>query len=90
MPLFERELAVIAAERGLKVVNVPGRRRASSWLSDRAPKMSDLAALKSWVPDLAHRDVYVCGPEPWSDSVRRTAFAGGVPAANIHVESFGW
>ena len=90
VPLFESELAVLAAERGLKVINVPGRRRASSWLSDQAPKVSDLAALKGWVPDLADRDVYVCGPESWSESVRRTALAGGVPAANIHIESFGW
>ena len=90
VPLFERELAVIGAERGLKVVNVPGRRRASSWLSDQAPNVSDLVALKSWVPDLANRDVYVCGPQPWADAVRRTALAGGVPTANIHIESFGW
>ena len=43
-----------------------------------------------WVPDVAERDVYVCGPEPWVDSVRRTTEAAGVPADRFHVETFRW
>jgi ferredoxin-NADP reductase len=42
------------------------------------------------VPDIADRDVYVCGPEPWADDVRRTTEAAGLPAARFHLESFGW
>jgi ferredoxin-NADP reductase len=42
------------------------------------------------VPDLAERDVYVCGPEQWADDVRRTALAAGLPAGCFHVECFGW
>jgi len=42
------------------------------------------------VPDIAERDVYVCGAEPWVASVRRSTAAAGVPAEQLHVEKFGW
>jgi len=95
-PLFERELEVLGRERGLRVVNVPGRRRApdswlgSSWARAEAEHVDDLTALLHWVPDIAERDVYVCGPEPWVASVRRSTAAAGVPAEQLHVEKFGW
>jgi predicted ferric reductase len=90
-PLFERELQVLAAERGLQVLWLPGPRRApGSWLGRGVGSASDLTALRYWVPDIAERDVYVCGPEPWADDVRRTTEAAGLPADRFHVESFGW
>jgi ferredoxin-NADP reductase/DMSO/TMAO reductase YedYZ heme-binding membrane subunit len=90
-PLFRRELETLAAERGLEVVWLPGHRRAAgSWLGDGIGAASDLAALTSWAPDIAGRDVYVCGPEPWADDVRRTTEAAGLPTDRFHVESFGW
>jgi ferredoxin-NADP reductase len=90
-PLFERELAVLSRERGLGVLFLPGRRRApDSWLGDGMGTVDDLGALRHWVPDVAERDVYVCGPEPWVDSVRRTTEAAGVPADRFHVETFRW
>jgi ferredoxin-NADP reductase len=90
-PLFQREFERLAADRGLEVLWLPGHRRApGSWLGDGVGAASDLAALTWWVPDIADRDVYVCGPEPWADDVRRTTGAAGVPADRFHVESFGW
>jgi predicted ferric reductase len=90
-PLFARELEVLAAERGLEVIWLPGHRRApGSWLGDGIGSASDRTALTYWVPDIAERDVYVCGPEPWADDVRRTTEAAGLPADRFHVESFGW
>jgi ferredoxin-NADP reductase len=53
-------------------------------------RADDAAALRSLVPDVAERDVYVCGPEPWAQDVRRAALAAGVPAERFHAESFGW
>ncbi|SDX90943.1 Ferredoxin-NADP reductase [Modestobacter sp. DSM 44400] len=89
-PLFQQEIEVIAAERGLQVIALPGHRRApGSWLGDGVGPASDLTALASWVPDIADRDVYVCGPDPWSDDVRHTTEAAGLPADRFHVESFG-
>jgi predicted ferric reductase len=90
-PLFAREFEVLAEERGLQVIRLPGHRRApGSWLGDGVGSASDLTALTCWVPDLADRDVYVCGPEPWAEDVRRTTEAAGLPADRFHVESFGW
>jgi predicted ferric reductase len=90
-PLFRRELELLAAERGLEVVWLPGHRRAAgSWLGDGIGSASDLAALTHWAPDIADRDVYVCGPEAWADDVHRTTEAAGLPTDRFHVESFGW
>jgi predicted ferric reductase len=90
-PLFEREFDVLARERGLRVLMLPGHRRfPGSWLGSGVGAADDLTALRYWVPDLADRDVYVCGPEQWAEDVRRTTEAAGLPADRFHVESFGW
>jgi ferredoxin-NADP reductase len=90
-PLFEREFQVLQRERGLQVRWLPGRRRfADSWLGAGAGRADDVTALLYWVPDIAERDVYVCGPEPWMADVRRCAEAAGVPPERLHIESFSW
>ena len=90
-PLFDRELRELAAQRGLRLLMLPGHRRAAgSWLGSGVGPVDDLTALTYWVPDIADRDVYVCGPAPWADDVRRTTTAAGLPADRFHVESFGW
>lgn len=90
-PLFIGELTVLARERGLEVVALPGRRRATdSWLGDGVGPVDDLTALHTWVPDIADRDVYVCGPDAWARLVRETLAAAAVPADHIHTETFGW
>lgn len=96
VPLFARELAVIAQERGLRIVALPGvRRRADSWLGDSGaggdlPAADDAHVLLSLVPDIADRDVFVCGPEGWMAQVRRSALAAGVPEGQLHLEAFAW
>jgi predicted ferric reductase len=90
-PLFADEISVLARERGLEVVWLPGRRRGpDSWLGEGVGAVDDLTALTFWVPDIAERDVYVCGPESWAEDVRRTTSAAGLPADRFHVERFGW
>ncbi len=90
-PLFTRELNVLAAERGLHVVHLPGRRRGEdSWLGDGMGPVDDVSALLAWVPDLAERDVYVCGPTAWTDAVRRACAAAGLPDHHLHLENFSW
>ena len=90
-PLFAQEITVLAEERGLEVLWLPGRRRApDSWLGDGVGTADDLTALTYWVPDIADRDVYVCGPEEWADDVRRSTAAAGLPDDRFHAESFGW
>jgi len=90
-PLFVDELHELADQRGLVVWGLPGRRRAAdSWLGDTVDAPTDLAALRSWVPDVAERDVYLCGPGPWAELVLRDLRAAGVPEQHIHFETFGW
>ena len=91
VPLFADELIALTRRRGLVAWGIPGRRRAAdSWLGDGVQAPSDLAALTAWVPDVAERDVYVCGPPAWTDLVVRDLRAAGVPDQHIHLESFGW
>jgi predicted ferric reductase len=90
-PLFDQEFAVLAQERGLQVIMLPGHRRApGSWLGAGIGPSDDLTALTYWVPDIAERDVYVCGPDEWAEDVRRTTDAAGLPTERLHVESFRW
>jgi ferredoxin-NADP reductase/DMSO/TMAO reductase YedYZ heme-binding membrane subunit len=48
----------------------------------------DSTALTRLVPDIAQRDVFVCGPEPFQDALLAGAAEAGVPAAQRHHESF--
>lgn len=90
-PLFAAEVDQLARERGVQVVRLPGRRRTEgSWLPRLTTPVDDVTALLSWVPDLAERDVYLCGPPAWTDLVRRSVHAAGVPAEQLHIETFGW
>jgi predicted ferric reductase len=89
--LFVDEIDALASRRGLRVLPVSGRRRApDSWLGPNVGTASDLAALKYWIPDIAERDVYVCGPQTWTDLVRATLTAAGLPEDQLHLETFAW
>jgi predicted ferric reductase len=90
-PLFARELSVLAAEKGLQVLPLPGRRLTrDSVLGPAAMGAPELTALRRWIPDLADRDVFLCGPTAWTSRLERLVLAAGVPRDRIHTESFGW
>ncbi|GAA3532580.1 ferredoxin reductase family protein [Nocardioides daeguensis] len=90
-PLFAAEVDVLARERGLQVLRLPGARRTpDSWLPVLTRPVDDATALRGWVPDIAERDVYVCGPPGWSALVRSSLAAAGVPEQRLHIEEFGW
>jgi predicted ferric reductase len=44
--------------------------------------------LRSLVPDIAERDVFVCGPAAMTDTVLRSLRAVRVPAGQVHAETF--
>src|SRR4051812_18603475 len=92
-PLYKNEFRTLEEERGLQVIWVPGHRRSpDSWLGPihSSRPVDDLTALWSWVPDIAGRDVYICGPEAWSDAVLDTVEQLGVPPDQTHIEYFRW
>ena len=53
-------------------------------------RVDDVTALRHWVPDIAERDVYLCGPEAWTDLVRGSLCAAGLPEDRLHLETFAW
>ena len=90
--LFRDELAVLAAERGARVVTVPGPRipGRDSWLPLSAAHLGDVEALVQLVPDVAERDMYLCGNAQWMEHARAAAVAAGVEPSRVHVERFVW
>lgn len=84
------ELDALARERGARYVVVEGRRipGRETWLPAQAAHLSDVDALRQFVPDIAERDVYICGAPAWMDAAKAAALGAGVPAAAIHVEYF--
>jgi predicted ferric reductase len=90
-PLFGTELQALYHQRGLSLLSLPGHRRsADSWFGPAPGDLDDLQALRYWIPDIAERDVYLCGPEGWTQLVKRTLFAAGLPVERLHLETFKW
>jgi ferredoxin-NADP reductase len=50
----------------------------------------DARTLRSIVPDLAYRDVYICGPEGFSTDITLGALELGAGPDQIHTETFGF
>jgi ferredoxin-NADP reductase/DMSO/TMAO reductase YedYZ heme-binding membrane subunit len=48
----------------------------------------DAAALRRLAPDVAQRDVYVCGPDGFTTLLLDAARAAGVPESHLHHETF--
>lgn len=46
--------------------------------------------IRHLVPDIAERDVYICGPAGFDEEVTTAAQKLGVPDGQIHIESFGF
>lgn len=79
--VLRHEIDEIAARRGSAVHYLVGRRRHR-----HDPLTAD--RLRRLVPDIRERDVYLCGPDPLVDTLRVELKRLGVPAAQLHSESF--
>lgn len=90
--VLRQELADLAAAKGARVVTVVGHRvpGRTTWLPSQASHLDDAEALRQIVPDVADRDVFVCGAPPWMDAVVAAARQCGVPNTAIHRERFAW
>jgi predicted ferric reductase len=80
--VFREELEELAASRQAKVWFVAGHRDE---LAGNPLNGDDLA---SRIPDLADHDVYLCGPPGLTAEVTMELRSAGVPARQIHRESF--
>ena len=90
--LFGQELQDLAMRRGIRIHYLLGRRSRDreSWLPARYAAAPDEQVLRRLVPDIADRDLYVCGPDAWTAAVVETARRADVPADRVHTERFGW
>lgn len=77
--VLEEEVAELVERRGGRFHRLVG---------PRSSVRLDAAALRELVPDVAARDVYVCGPDGFSAAVERAARACGTPPAKVHHETF--
>lgn len=82
---FRRELDVLAERRGLDV-----RVLIEPEIGDDRTDRLGVPALRALVPDIASRDVYVCGPPAMVDAVCRRLALLGVPAGRVHFERFAY
>ncbi len=82
--VFRGELDALAAQRGVEVHYLIGRRGTSSMPGDPLGP----ASLRRLVPDVAQRDVFICGPTGMIDSVQKSLRFLGVPGRQIHSERF--
>jgi predicted ferric reductase len=85
-----QELFDLANSRGARYVTVEGHRvpGRDTWLPATAAHLGDAEALAQLVPDVAERDVYLCGAPGWMEAARQAALACGVPETHIHLERF--
>jgi ferredoxin-NADP reductase len=90
--VLAQELLELARAKGARVVAVVGHRctDSDSWLPADSAHLGEAEALLRIVPDIAYRDVYVCGNPAWMDAVIAAAENAGVPAASIHRERFSY
>ena len=80
--ILRDELDLIARRRGAELHYVFGDHREVDSLSPE-----DLRRL---VPDIAQRDVYVCGPPAMTDAIRVTLANTGVSRRHIYTERFAY
>jgi predicted ferric reductase len=80
--LFRDELDELSRRRGAELHYVLGERRGDEMLSAEH--------LQALVPDIASRDVYVCGPRSMTEATRTSLCRAGVPRRHIISEGFAW
>lgn len=88
--IFIGELNAIANRRGAELYYLPGPRRGDDSWQPASSRRDDAQALLDLVPDLASRDIYVCGPLNWTATVQAALRRAGARPDQIHTEDFGW
>lgn len=78
------ELELLCAQRNGRLYVLAGRRE---WFTTRDP--FNPAVVADAIPDIAERDVFVCGPASLESAVMTGMRKAGVPARHIHQERFG-
>jgi len=82
--IFAEELEALSKEFGFKIKNIYSDEKV-----DGAEQgYLDQAMLKRLVPDLVERDVFLCGPPPMMDALKKALTNLGLPKKQFHWERF--
>ena len=81
--VFHDEMAELAARRGFELHYLVGDHKTAG-----QPELLSSAHLKELVPDIADRDVYVCGPPAMVSLLLENVRDAGVSRRRVHVERF--
>ena len=79
------ELERLAQERGFRLHLISGRRPDGT----RRPDPLRPEVIQQLVPDVADRDVFLCGPDGLMERARRALLTLGIAPERIHLEVFG-
>src|SRR5262245_48348480 len=82
---FHRELSALADWRGVRLFALLG----PGTHDDQTDKLG-IPALRTLIPDIAQRDVFLCGPPTMVKDVRRRIAALRVPRGHIHFDRFAY
>lgn len=83
------ELRELARRRGARLYRSVGARgRDGGWLSGADRERG--VTLRAVFPELDSSDLYICGPQAWTDAVVAEARTSGVADDRIHTERFDW
>jgi predicted ferric reductase len=81
--VFEDELSQLVGASDFVLHVVAGDHR-----TEEGARLLSPAHLQELVPDVAERDVYICGPPAMADAIEKSVRASRVPKRHIHTERF--
>ena len=81
--VFRDELDALAHERGARLEYVVGDHAAPG-----GERLLSAEHLHELVPDVADREVFLCGPPAMTNVIEKSVRGAGVPRAFVHVERF--
>ena len=86
----KKEDLVLREELDYLAANSDGTIRVHYLVGSRKDHPMDAPAITELVPRFADSDIYICGPAPLVESVRKAAKDVGVPKDKFHDEAFGY
>ncbi len=85
------EIREICRVRGHNLHVLSGPRASNaSWMSDDGSDLPDQARLTLMAPWVSESDVFVCGPQIWTEQVVKSALRAGALPSRIHSEEYAW
>lgn len=95
------QIQALVDQRGLKWERLIGKSpdNGSRWhpaVDDKGTGLDGSEVIQKWVNEmpgkgtdnLAGTDVFMCGPPPWMDGVKKDMAKAGIPHDQIHIEEF--